>query len=136
MRVVVEAHVLGLVERRLDRVVAGRAVVRIPVRDGWTRGDRQHVALLRQLGTLDGQAGLRFVGVDLALPTLREDSASGDSLGRIPLGHAAALLRGALDGEGQSNNERERRPVDQTHSDLAEKGGDASLYNAGRAPVP
>ena len=62
---IVQAHVLRFVERRLHRVVACRLVGWVPVRDGGTGRDVQAVAFLGDLRVLElaTAAGLR--GVDL-----------------------------------------------------------------------
>src|SRR6185437_3462923 len=63
MRVVVERHVLGLAERRADGVVAACLVRRIPVGDGGAGRHVESVAVLGELGVVEGRAALGGAGV-------------------------------------------------------------------------
>src|SRR5437868_5277691 len=73
MRVIVEAHVLGLGERRLHRIVAGRLVRGIPIRDRGASRDVQVAAFLRELGFFNLASAVGLTG-----PAWHGDAAAGD----------------------------------------------------------
>jgi hypothetical protein len=81
MRVVVQVHVLGLRERCLDRVAAGRGVGAVPVAHRGSRRHVQRIAILRELRVLQLHASARFGSVDLAHPAGDLDAAIGDGAG-------------------------------------------------------
>ena len=75
---VVDVHVLRLVERRAHGVIPGRGVRRIPVHDRGPRSHEERVASLLQLRVLELLSRARFLRINAPAPSRGGDSTSGD----------------------------------------------------------
>src|SRR5207342_2487632 len=83
VRVIVQVHVLRFLERRLDGVVAGRLVGRVPVGGGRAGGDVQAATLRGELGVVQRLPVLFFVRIDLARPARGGNPTAGDRPGGL-----------------------------------------------------
>src|SRR5215472_61272 len=76
VRMAVQVHVFRLLERRLDRVVAGRFVGGVPIGHRRTGSDMEPTTLLRELCVIQRLSGSFLVCIDLAGPSRGRDAAS------------------------------------------------------------
>src|SRR4029450_4431817 len=83
VRVIVEVHVLGFVERRLDGVIAAGLVRRIPVRDRRARRHAEVLGITRELRAFQPRPALLLTGLDFPCPTRDGNPASGNGTGGL-----------------------------------------------------
>src|SRR5439155_5588032 len=104
MGMVVQVHVLGLGERRLHGVSAGRPIGGIPIDHGRPRGHVQRVAFRREPRVVERASALLLLSVDLSLPPRYGDTAAGRGTRDVL---SPAWARHGDAGEGRDGSERE-----------------------------
>ncbi len=83
VRMVVEIHVLRLIEGRTDRVAPRSGVRRVPVGDRGTGGDVEALSHRGKPGIVQHLPLRGFLGIDFSLPAGYGDAAVGDRTGCV-----------------------------------------------------